>query len=229
MKQWKNILILSCLSGGLLFLLFFVLVLPASSASWEPRGVVKTYLTTHYPWAEIEILDLHVEEPLPKDPPKSLRMISGPLGRAIFSFEFKSGEKLLVQAKIMALDWVVTSRRPLNHGQIIEKDDVYLALLDVNRMPKDVLTRLEGAWGKTIKRSIGTNRPLIESALGDVPLIKKGQRITLIASAPGLRITSPGEAREDGFPGRQIRVINLSSKQDIRGIPIDGKNVKVIF
>jgi len=218
-----------CLIGLLGLFLSLSLGSSAWSATWEPRELLKKYLTAHYPWAEIEILDISGLETLPKGPPKKIYLISGPLGRAVFSFVFTSEERAIVQAQIRALDWVVTSRRPLSKGQVITKDDVYLDLIDVRRMPKDALTRLEAVYGKTVNRSLGANIPIIEIAMGDIPIIKKGQQITLIVSTPGLKITTLGEAREDGHPGRQIRVVNLSSGRDVRGTPIDDKNVKVFF
>jgi flagella basal body P-ring formation protein FlgA len=209
-------------------LLAFGLTSWAWPSSWEPRAVIKNYLKDHYPWAEIEILDISGEVSSPV-PPAKIHLIQGPLGKAMFSLIFPSGEKALVQANIRALDWVVTSRRPLKKSQFIGKEDVYLALMDVRRMPKDALTRLEPAWGKTMTQSIGANIPLVESNLGDLPLIKKGRRITLVASAPGLKITVPGEARQDGFPGQTLRVVNLTSKRDVQGIPLDENHVSVEF
>jgi flagellar basal body P-ring formation protein FlgA len=218
---------------GLSFLLGVLIVLgltaPAWTAPWEPREVIYKYLTAHFPWAEIEILEIYGAEDLPKTPPTRIHLISGPLGRAVFSFGFKSGEKAIIQAQIRAMDWVATTRRPLKNGHTIQKEDVFLALIDVRRMPRDALTRLEGAWGKTVLRSLEGNMPIVENALGDLPIIKKGQLITLIAATPGLKITTQGEARENGRLGQQIKVINLSSKQDVRGVPIDEQNVKVIF
>lgn len=211
------------------FMVSLGFVWSAWSATWEPREIVKKYMRSHYPWSEIEILDISAEEELPKDPPDRVYLISGPLGKAVFSFGFRSGQRAIIQAQIRALDWVVTTRRPLKRGQIIDKEDVYQSLIDVRRMPKDALTRLEGAWGKVVTQSLEINMPIAENNLGDVPIIKKGQRVTLIISAPGLKITTQGEAREDGHHGQQIRVVNLFSNRDIRGIPIDDTSVKVVF
>jgi flagella basal body P-ring formation protein FlgA len=215
-------------SSLLIGLLMLGLASSAWPSPWEPQAFIKRYLETHYPWAEIELLDFSGEVNSPV-PPEKILLINGPLGRATFSFIFKSGEKAVVQANIRALDWVVTSRRPLRKSQLIGKEDVYLALMDVRRMPKDALTRLESAWGKTITQSLNANMPMVESDMGDIPLIKKGQRITLVASAPGLKITTPGEARQDGFSGQTFRVVNLSSKRDVRGIPLDENHVSVEF
>ena len=156
----KNKLWSGCLSALFGLLMSLGLVLSAWSSSWEPREIVKKYLKAHYPWPEIEILDLSRTEDLPKDPPDKVYLITGPLGRTVFSFGFRSGEKMIVQAQVRALDWVVATRRPLKQGQLIEKDDIYLSLIDVRRMPKDVLSRLEGAWGKVVHRSLEINTPV---------------------------------------------------------------------
>ncbi len=228
LRNYKQSPSQACLLILLVCLLVFGLAPWAWSSPWEPRAVIKKYLKDHYPWAEIEILDVSGEVSS-MVPPEKVYLINGPLGRSIFSLVFKSGERAILQANIRALDWVVTSRRPLKKSQLIRKEDVYLALMDVRRMPKDALTRLESAWGKSMNQSMGANMPIIESAMGDIPLIKKGQRITLVASAPGLKITTPGEARQDGFHGQSLKVVNLSSKRDIRGIPLDENHVSVEF
>jgi flagella basal body P-ring formation protein FlgA len=218
----------SCFLSLVVGLLVFGSASWSWTSPWEPRAVIKKYLQDHYPWAEIEILDISGEVSS-KVPPERIYLIHGPLGRALFSLVFKSGEKAIFQANIRALDWVVTSRRPLRKSQLIGKEDVYLALMDVRRMPRDAMTRLESAWGKTMTQSLGANMPIIEGTMGEIPLIRKGQRITLVASVPGLKITTPGEARQDGYPGQPLKVVNLSSKRDVRGIPLDENHVSVDF
>lgn len=229
MKNKPTHLHRACISSLMSLFLTLCFIPVAWSTPWEPREVLKKYLTSHYPWAEIEILDVTVQESLPRELPVRIHVINGPLGRATFSLGFKSGEKVFVQAHIRALDWVVTSRRPLRNGHQIQKEDVYMALIDVKRMPRDALTRPEEAWGKIVYRSIGSNIPVEESALGEGLLIKKGQAVNLIASTPGLKITTRGEARENGRPGQQIRVVNSFSNRELRGVPMDEKNVRVLF
>jgi flagella basal body P-ring formation protein FlgA len=223
----KNILSLGLVFLGILFLCGTVR--PPAAWSWEAKDVIKKYMKTHYPWPEIEIMDLYGDEELPKEAPQKVHLVSGPLGRAVFSLGFRSGEKAMVQAQIRAMDWVVATRRPIIKGQVIENDDIYLSLIDVRRMPKDALTRPEKGVGKIALRNLEINTPVPENFLGDVPVIKKGQRVTLVLSAPGLKITTQGEAREDGHPGRQMRVVNLYSKRDMRGIPLDESRVMVVF
>jgi flagella basal body P-ring formation protein FlgA len=214
---------------GLITLCALVLAVTSGAWAWDAKEVLKKYLKERYPWPEFEISEVFAAEELPKELPQKINLVSGPLGRAVFSLGFRSGEKMQVQAQVSASDYVVATRRPIKQGQVIEKEDIYLSLMDVRRVPKEGLTRLEAGVGKVALRNLEINMPITEHYLGNVPVIKKGQRVTLIFSAPGLKITTQGEAREDGHTGRQMRVINLYSNKDVRGVPLDDSRVMVVF
>jgi flagella basal body P-ring formation protein FlgA len=214
---------------GLITLGFLLLAATSSAWAWEAKEVIKKYLKEHYPWPEFEISEVFTAEELPRELPQKINLVSGPLGRAVFSLGFRSGEKVMVQVQISAFDYVVATRRPIKQGQVIEKEDIYMSLIDVRRVPKESLTRLESGVGKMALRNLEINMPITEHYLGNVPIIKKGQRVTLIFSAPGLKITTQGEAREDGHTGRQMRVVNLYSNKDVRGVPLDDSRVMVVF
>jgi len=214
---------------GLITLCALILTATSGALAWDTKEVIKKYLNERYPWPEFEISEVFVPEELPKEPPQKITLVSGPLGRAVFSLGFRNGEKKLAQVQISAFDYVVATRRPIKQGQVIEKEDIYLSLMDVRRMPKEGLTRLESGVGKVAVRNLEINMPVTEQYLGNVPVIKKGQRVTLIFSAPGLKITTQGEAREDGHTGRQMRVVNLYSNKDVRGVPLDDSRVLVVF
>jgi flagella basal body P-ring formation protein FlgA len=214
---------------GLITLTVLLLAAASGAWAWDAKEVIKKFLKDRYPWPEFEISEVFNAEELPKEPPQRINLVSGPLGRAVFSLGFRSGEKVQVQAQITAFDWVVATRRPIKQGQLIEKEDLFMSLMDVRRMPKDGLTRLESGVGKLALRNLEINMPITEYYLGNVPVIRKGQRVTLIFSSPGLKITTQGEAREDGHPGRQMRVVNLYSNKDVRGVPLDDSRVMVVF
>jgi flagella basal body P-ring formation protein FlgA len=197
--------------------------------AWDPAAVIKHYLKSHYPWSEIEILEIEGGEQAGKEKPVNIHVLQGPLGRAVFSLVFPSGERVVLSAYVRALDWAVLSRRPLKKGQVLEEEDLYRSLTDVRKMPQGTLTRLEAARGKALARSVAANTVLTETDLGDPPMVKKGQKVILFAAAPGLRITTTGEAGEDGYPGRPIRVINSESKKAIRGVLVDENHVRVEF
>ncbi len=201
----------------------------AMGVSWNLGDLLKAYLRDNYPWAEIEVNDVRWSGSLPKEPPERILLDRGPIGKAVFSLEFRTGERIAVNANVKAMDWVLISRNSFKNGHVLQKDDVYLSLMDVTRMPRNVVTNLEAAIGKTLTRSIPANMPVVEGSVGDAPSVKKGQRVTLLFESSGFKITTAGETKENGYVGRQIKVVNLASKKEVRGILLDGKTVKVEF
>lgn len=208
---------------------FFFWQEAALSASWDLSTLITHYLKTRYPWSEIEVLETDGEERVAKEKPVHIQMLQGPLGRAVFSLGFSSGERVLVTATIRALDWAVLTRRPLKRGQVLEEEDLYLALTDVRKMPKGTLNRTESAWGKVLTRSLAANTLLTETDIKEPPTVKKGQKVILFAASPGLRITTTAEAGEDGYPGKQIRVFHTETRKTIKGTVVDERFVRVDF
>lgn len=56
----------------------------------------------------------------------------------------------------------------------------------------------------------------VEMLSADV-LVRRGQRITLIATAGGLEVRAQGEALSDATPDGRVRVLNLNSRRVVEG------------
>ena len=59
--------------------------------------------------------------------------------------------------------------------------------------------------------------PLTTTLLVRDTLIKRGQRVTLIASVGGLEVRAQGEAIADATAAGRVRVLNLNSRKIIEG------------
>ena len=66
--------------------------------------------------------------------------------------------------------------------------------------------------------------PVARGAQAD---IKKGQKISLVATRNGITVAAAGTAREDGYAGERIRVINEKSKKILVGIVCKGGVVEI--
>jgi flagella basal body P-ring formation protein FlgA len=53
--------------------------------------------------------------------------------------------------------------------------------------------------------------------------------VTVILDDHGLIITTRGVAREPGYPGRPIRMLNPKSKKEFQAQVVDAKTVKVTW
>jgi flagella basal body P-ring formation protein FlgA len=61
------------------------------------------------------------------------------------------------------------------------------------------------------------------------PLVKKGDRVTLLVENDHFKITSIGEVKEEGRAGDRIKVTNMSSKREVYGKVLDGHTLLVDF
>ena len=204
----------------------FVLVL-AMLLNWSPSNTIKKYILEHYPWDSVEVESVKYEGKMPAQEPINIIVKRGPVGRAVFLFEFADGTYKRVYATVDAQQTVVRTVRPLKRGTVLSRQDLYLAPADVNRMPKNALTNLEYAIGKMLKRSVRSGAILTESLVVEKPLIRKGQKVTIIYEKPGLRLTAPGIAKEDGYRGKSIEVMNLWSKRLTVGFVKDASTVNI--
>jgi len=81
--------------------------------------------------------------------------------------------------------------------------------------------------GKRTRRAASQGVPVLLSALDEVPLIRAGDHVTLIVEADEMQITTTGEAKENGYLGRKVAVINVESKKVVYGKVRDASSVVV--
>jgi len=123
-------------------LLFLVAVhcllfnMTAIAYSIDVEEVLRTYLKDNYPWAEIEIKDIVSDNDAPEEVPERITIEKGPPGKTIFWLHYKDGRRITVTAQVKAFDYVVKSRRALMKGHKLQENDVYVTIMDINRIPK---------------------------------------------------------------------------------------------
>jgi flagella basal body P-ring formation protein FlgA len=210
----------------------WLLLLNSSSAialSWSPETVLKAYLKDNYPWTEIEIHDLIVAKEIPDEQPIKIGVDKGPPGKTVFVIEFKNGVKITATASVKALDWIVMSGRAFRKSHYLQKDDVYVKLMDITRIPKGAIKSPEQVIDKLLTRSIPANIPLVDNMIADTPVVKRGSRVTLLVESSSFTITTTGETKENGYVGSNVRAVNLASKKVISGLLVDENTIKVEF
>lgn len=196
---------------------------------WSPEAVLKAHLKENYPWAEIEIDDLLISDKLPDEQPSKIVVEKGPPGKTAFTMEFRNGMKMTATGSVKAFDWIVMSARAFRKGHNLQKDDVFPKLMDVMRIPKGAIKNAEQMIGKPLTRSIVANAPLVDTMIADMPLVKRGRKVTLVIESPSFIITALGEIKENSSVGNRVRAVNLTSKKVINGLLLNEHTVKVEF
>lgn len=211
------------------FLLIFILMGSALAAENTIETILKDYITTNYPWAEVDISDIQMPGVMPEGRPDRILLEKGLPGKTVFIMEYRNGRRQTVTANVKAFDRVVMSRRAFQKGSFLQKDDLYVTLMDVTRMPKNAVSNPEMIMGRPLNRSIVANMPFVSDMLSDTTQMKKGQRVSLVFEAKGMSITVLGELKENASVGTYAKAMNLSSKKIVAGILTDENTIRVEF
>lgn len=139
----------------------------------------------------------------------------------------KREAQVWVHSEVKLVMPVVVAVRPLVRGEVIGDDDVALEKRELSGT--DCLFRLSDAVGKRVRVSIPPGTALTRKLLVIPPVIKVGDRVSIVAEKGGLRVSVPGEARQSGRVGDVIRVRNLMSKKTVFARVVNGEEVKVDF
>ncbi len=205
--------------------LFLLSTCPA--ASWDPADTLKSYLAENYPWEEIQIHNVRVAGRLPHDPPERIYVEKGPIGNAVFSFISGESKRTIVKANVRAFGLVVKSKRSFKRNHVIEADDVYVTQMDVRKMPGSSVQYPSDIIGKSFKRSIMANIPIVEGMIEVSETVDRGTMVVLLINNNGLIIRAAGMTKEKGYVGMPVRAMNLTSKKEVNGVLIDEKTVKI--
>ncbi|MGC2062660.1 MAG: flagellar basal body P-ring formation chaperone FlgA [Thermodesulfovibrionales bacterium] len=211
------------------FVLIFILTGASSASGDMTETILKEYITTNYPWAEVDVSDIQMTGTIPEGRPERILLEKGLPGKTIFIMEFRSGKRQTVTANVKAFDRVVMSRRAFKKGSFLQKDDLYVTLMDVTRMPKNAVSNTEMIMGRPLSRSIVANMPFVSDMLSDSAQLKKGQRVSLVFEAKGMSISALGELKENASVGSYTKAMNLSSKKIVAGILTDENTIRVEF
>jgi len=157
----------------------------------------------------------------------------GLLGRVVFLVSSKSEGRPAahqwVAAEVEMIRSVVVAVRPLRRSQVIGPEDIEVRPFAITRVGEAYFLHPDALIGKRLIRSIGAGLPISSEMIEVAPVILPGDRVTLVVETGGLRITTGGRAKEEGFLGKPVAVVNLDSQKTVYGEVIDSSTVKVFL
>lgn len=125
---------------------------------------------------------------------------------------------LYVPASINVFSPVYQTTNRLTKGHIIREQDISAIEHDLARLSYGYFTNKQDLLGMQVKRSLSQGRVITPNQIQPPLLVKRGEKIALIAGSSSFSVRMSGEALSDGAQGEHIRVKNLSSKRIVEGI-----------
>lgn len=127
----------------------------------------------------------------------------------------------LVMVKPEVLIPVVVAERTLERGETVDREALQLKTINIAQQRGPWLRSISEAVGFTVKRRIAQGMPLMRGQLDLPVLIKRGQRITLIAKKAGVEAQTTGIAEQKGRKGDLISVKNERSARKVTATVTD--------
>ena len=123
---------------------------------------------------------------------------------------------------------LVFAKRAIALGALIRTDDVELRPVD--KVPTGVVGFMdaEAVIGQEATRTIGADQAIDSRLLRKPLLVTRGQTISVVARATGVRARTTAKALEDGAHGDLILVESLDTKQKYSAVVTDHQQVETV-
>ena len=124
----------------------------------------------------------------------------------------KGPSQATIDASVRVIAPVVVAVHSLARGEVIRDGDVMLQRVPAADKLPGAMRSLESAMGHELVRTVGTGLPVTSDALRPPLVVHRGEVVTVLARAGGIRIRTNARAREEGSMGELVAVESLSNR-----------------
>ena len=137
-------------------------------------------------------------------------------------------DKLRLLVEVKAFANLVSAKRNLKAREIVKEEDLQLSCDEINDKPNNIITNINEAIGRETKYDITRGNFLLKSMIQEVPLIRKGDKISIIFLNNGIKLELEGTALEDGYYSKTIQIKRKDVFKIFKGEVIGSKKVLVL-
>ena len=199
----------------------------------------RRYVQTHNPYPpdnlHIEVFPLKEPIILPDAqvtlkalPPRNDKNLGDVTLEIVVLHQGQPLKRLKVNGVVRLKRLVVCSTRPLRAEDTIGPGDIQVMPREVTGLNlDDFYFSPDQVLGHILAKSLGPQEILTSRHLSNQPIIKRGDEVTVVLDQNGLEVSTKGVAREQGYLGKNIRVVNPKSKKEFDALVVNAKTVKV--
>jgi flagellar basal body P-ring formation protein FlgA len=155
------------------------------------------------------------------------------IGRIPITLEIKVDgifqKRIGINSKVVVTQEVVKTTRQIKKGERFTTDNIHIETIKTERHLGNTIKNIKDALGYEAVNYLPNGRPLLRRSMKKPALGSKGDKIMILAQRGGMKITTPGILKEDGYEDAMVQVLNIESKKLIYGRLIDSNTVKVNF
>ena len=128
---------------------------------------------------------------------------------------YADARPVLVSGRAWALVQVPALLEAHRAGDVIAPQDITWIKVRQARLRPDTVLEAKAVEGMAARRGIRAGQPLRITDFKRPAAVTKGQIITIVYQAPGLRLTARGRATGEAALGEPLRAVNLQSHRTI--------------
>lgn len=136
----------------------------------------------------------------------------------------KINRKVAGTAFVNAWQAVPCAARPVNRNERLTPDKVAFVKKNL-AYNREIWDGRGGPW--RVKRPVGTGQPFRMDNLEPMPLVSKGDMVTLVYKNQRIQLTTKAKALDDAHLGQQVTVRNLQSQRTIVATVVGNDMVRV--
>lgn len=137
--------------------------------------------------------------------------------------------RIFVSVRLSVISPVVVATGPMQRGVVVSESRVALADRDTGGLQRNYFTDPEQVTGMRLRQNLAPGTVIQPRHLEIDRLVRRGQRLRLVARSETVNVSMAGKALEDGARGQRIRVENLSSGRELEGVVTDEATVEIRF
>jgi len=143
-------------------------------------------------------------------------------------FQGKRISYVTLQLRLVSLRKVVVAARRINYGEIISKEDLEYARVNVFDVTGTYMKNLEECVGKKARKMFNEGEVILQEFLEKTPDVVRGQIILAYVEFPGIKVMSLVRSMENGWIGETIAARNLETGRLVYGILEEGPFLRVL-
>jgi len=117
--------------------------------------------------------------------------------------------------------------QPLQRGAILKPEDITTIRRARASVPARAIMDAGDILGYAARSNLRANSPLTRNDFERPTIIPRGEKVTITYQLPGMKLSTIGQALEDGAAGDMIDIMNLQSRRKITGTVVARGQVRV--
>jgi len=122
-----------------------------------------------------------------------------------------------VPVRVQVMAEALVASHTLARGATLGESDLARRPVDLATFGYGVLTDPGQALGKRLRFPVAAGAVLNSAMFEQLPVVKRGQTVTVVSGQPGFEVRVSGEALADGAAGSMIPVRNRATRRVIEG------------